>query len=165
MNYYFFDIRLFRPGHLSVMLVIGNKLGNSVWEGCVRDRRRPTPNATREEKEEWIRSKYEGKEFLLPLCSTQPIGQQLIEAVKRKDMKSIIHLLAYATPKDINGTVSARDLRTALHLSCGMGNLAISQLLIWVRFSKQKFIILELKFNFSWYFFYKLTAQFEYQTG
>lgn len=47
-------------------------------------------------------------------------------------MKNIIHLLAYATPDQINTTVSARDLRTPLHLACAIGNLAIAQLLIWV---------------------------------
>lgn len=48
-------------------------------------------------------------------------------------MKGIIHALARATVDDINSTVSARDHRTALHLACAIGNLAIAQLLLWVR--------------------------------
>lgn len=47
-------------------------------------------------------------------------------------MKSIILLLAHSTTEQVNGTVSARDLRTPLHLACAIGNLAIVQLLIWV---------------------------------
>lgn len=47
-------------------------------------------------------------------------------------MKGIIHALARAAVDDINSTVSARDHRTALHLACAIGNLAIAQLLIWV---------------------------------
>lgn len=50
----------------------------------------------------------------------------------RSDIKAIILLLARSTSENVNQTVSARDQRTPLHLSCAIGNLAISQLLIWV---------------------------------
>lgn len=39
------------------------------------------PTSSREEKENWIRRKYEAKEFLPVLNSNISIGQQLIEAV------------------------------------------------------------------------------------
>lgn len=72
-------------GHLSVMLAIGNSLANSVWEANTRQRTKPKPNTSREEKEAWIRSKYEAKEFLpSPNTNTNATpGQQLIEAVIR----------------------------------------------------------------------------------
>ncbi|XP_058452881.1 centaurin-gamma-1A isoform X2 [Malaya genurostris] len=119
------------PGHLSVMLAIGNSLANSVWESNTRGRVKPTPASSREEKEAWIRNKYEAKEFLPAFNPSPPIGQQLREAVVRSDMKAIIILLANASQEHINSTVSSRDLRTPLHLACAIGNLAISQLLIW----------------------------------
>ncbi|EAT46111.1 AAEL002660-PA, partial [Aedes aegypti] len=119
------------PGHLSVMLAIGNSLANSVWESNTRGRVKPTPASSREEKESWIRLKYEAKEFLPTFSPSPPIGHQLREAVVRSDMKAIIILLANATAEHINSTVSSRDLRTPLHLACAIGNLAISQLLIW----------------------------------
>nr|XP_040239413.2 centaurin-gamma-1A isoform X1 [Anopheles coluzzii] len=119
------------PGHLSVMLAIGNSLANSVWEANTRGRVKPTPASSREEKEAWIRSKYEGKEFLPHFNPSPPIGQQLCEAVVRSDMKSIIILLANASNEHINSTASNRDLRTPLLLACAIGNLAITQLLIW----------------------------------
>lgn len=122
----------YSPGHLSVMLAIGNSLANSVWESNTRGRVKPTPASSREEKESWIRLKYEAKEFLPTFSPSPPIGHQLREAVVRSDMKAIIILLANATAEHINSTVSSRDLRTPLHLACAIGNLAISQLLIWV---------------------------------
>lgn len=126
------DLDDWPPGHLSVMLAIGNSLANSVWEANVpRGRMKPTAASPHEEKEAWIRSKYEAKDFLAPCNHTNNLGQHLVEAVIRSDMKNIIHLLAYATPDQINTTVSARDLRTPLHLACAIGNLAIAQLLIW----------------------------------
>ncbi|PSN36242.1 Centaurin-gamma-1A [Blattella germanica] len=127
------DLDEWPPGHLSVMLSIGNTLANSVWECNSRGRAKPTPNSSREEKERWIRAKYESKEFLAPVNQGVPIGQQLVDAVCRTDMKTIALLLAHATVEQVNACVSARDLRTPLHLSCAMGNLPIAQLLIWGR--------------------------------
>ncbi|XP_039951900.1 centaurin-gamma-1A isoform X1 [Bactrocera tryoni] len=120
-------------GHLSVMLAIGNSLANSVWEANTRQRTKPRPNSTREEKEAWIRSKYESKEFLAQSnanTNTTP-GQQLIEAVIRSDIKSIVLILATANSEVTNANVSPRDVRTPLLLACAIGNLAIAQLLIW----------------------------------
>ena len=114
------------------MLAIGNTLANSVWECRIQGRTKPTPTSSREEKERWIRAKYESKEFLPPSNNTMPIGQQLVDAVCSSNMKAIIHVLAVANTDQVNSTVAARDLRTPLHLACAMGNLAVAQLLIWV---------------------------------
>lgn len=47
-------------------------------------------------------------------------------------MKALVHALARCSVEEVNSPVSARDLRTSLHLACAMGNLAMAQLLIWV---------------------------------
>lgn len=65
------------------MLAIGNTLANSVWEANVQGKMKPVPTSSREEKEAWIRTKYEKKEFLPPCSTSPPIGTQLIEAVVR----------------------------------------------------------------------------------
>lgn len=52
--------------------------------------------------------------------------------VTRADMQSIVAVLVHSSNDDVNTTVSDRDLRTALHLACAMGNLAVAQTLIWV---------------------------------
>lgn len=134
---------LFSAPHLSVMLAIGNSLANSVWESNTRQRVKPTALSNHEEKERWIRSKYEAKEFLTPLGSgssshvnTASPGQQLIEAVIRADIKSIVSILANYQSEVTNANVSARDVRTPLLLACAIGNLAIAQLLIWVSWQK-----------------------------
>lgn len=132
------------------MLAIGNSLANSVWEARPHSLPKPHPSSTREEKERYIRAKYELKEFLPPLPSsaiggTNGIGhaqgggamglspaQQLVDAVCRSDIKQIVTILAHGGNDVVNGTVSSRDLRSPLHLSCAMGNLAVAQLLIWV---------------------------------
>lgn len=49
-------------------------------------------------------------------------------------MQSMIAALVHSSVDEVNTTVSERDLRTALHLACAMGNLAVAQTLIWVSF-------------------------------
>ncbi|XP_014678079.1 PREDICTED: arf-GAP with GTPase, ANK repeat and PH domain-containing protein 11-like, partial [Priapulus caudatus] len=117
---------------VKVMLSIGNSLANSVWEVHIRGKGKPNPSSSREEKEKWIRSKYEHHEYLPgPPLSNVPLGQQLLEAVCKGDLRGVILLLAHAKPEQVNSTVSGRDRRTPLHLSCALGNVVITQLLIW----------------------------------
>lgn len=88
----------------------------------------------REEKERWIRAKYEQKLFLLGLPQSDvPLGQQLLRAVVEDDLRMVVLLLAHGTKDEVNETYGDGDGRTALHLSCAMANVVITQLLIWVR--------------------------------
>lgn len=50
-------------------------------------------------------------------------------------MRAFTLCLARCNYEDINISVSTEDLRTPLHLACATGNLAMAQLLIWVRVS------------------------------
>lgn len=114
------------------MLAIGNSLANSVWENKIQNNVKPSPTSSREDKERWIRAKYENKEFLAISNNSMPLGQQLIDAVCSSNVKAIVLALVQANPEQVNTPVGPRDLRTPLHLACALGNLAIAQLLIWV---------------------------------
>lgn len=119
---------------LMVMTAIGNALANAVWEGTVEGYPKPTPESSREEKERWIRAKYEQKLFLAPLPQSDiPLGQQLLRAVVEDDLRLVVTLLAHGTKEEVNETYGDGDGRTALHLSCAMANVVFTQLLIWVR--------------------------------
>lgn len=116
----------------AVISSIGNTLANSVWEGRIQNKTKPTPSSPREEKEKWIRAKYEGKEFLQELPPSDfSLGEQLLEAVIREDLPQCILLLAHCTPEDLNTIYEDRESCTPLHLSCSLGNIVITQLLIW----------------------------------
>uniref|UniRef100_A0A673LC69 Arf-GAP with GTPase, ANK repeat and PH domain-containing protein 3 n=1 Tax=Sinocyclocheilus rhinocerous TaxID=307959 RepID=A0A673LC69_9TELE len=121
------------PVELSmVMTAIGNAMANSVWEGCVEGYTKPGVDSTREEKERWIRAKYEQKLFLVGLPQSDvPLGQQLLRAVVEDDLRLVVLLLAHGTKEEVNETYGDGDGRTALHLSCAMANVVLTQLLIW----------------------------------
>lgn len=125
------DLDEWPPWHIKVMTSIGNQMANSIWEGNVKGLAKPTPNSSREEKERWIRAKYEHKDFLLPVTVNLPLGQQLIESIRKGDMRSLVLILAHASPEQVNVIVNPRDLTTPLHMAAAMNNLAAAQLLIW----------------------------------
>ena len=64
--------------------------------------------------------------------SDVPLGQQLLRAVVEDDLRLVVLLLAHGTKEEVNETYGDGDGRTALHLSCSMANVVITQLLIWV---------------------------------
>ncbi|XP_010890366.1 arf-GAP with GTPase, ANK repeat and PH domain-containing protein 1 isoform X8 [Esox lucius] len=117
---------------LKVMSSIGNELANSVWEGNAQGRLKPAPDATREERERWIRAKYEQRLFLASLAGAElSLGQQLLRATAEEDLRAVILLLAHGSREQVNETCGEGDGRTALHLACRKGNVVITQLLIW----------------------------------
>ncbi|XP_034811308.1 arf-GAP with GTPase, ANK repeat and PH domain-containing protein 1 isoform X15 [Pan paniscus] len=117
---------------IKVMSSIGNELANSVWEESSQGRTKPSVDSTREEKERWIRAKYEQKLFLAPLpCTELSLGQHLLRATADEDLRMAILLLAHGSRDEVNETCGEGDGRTALHLACRKGNVVLAQLLIW----------------------------------
>nr|XP_021327415.1 arf-GAP with GTPase, ANK repeat and PH domain-containing protein 1 isoform X7 [Danio rerio] len=117
---------------IKVMSAIGNELANSVWEANAQGRLKPAPDASREERERWIRAKYEQKLFLASLtCTELSLGQQLLRATAEEDLRLVVILLAHGSRDEVNETCGEGDGRTALHLACRKGNVVITQLLVW----------------------------------
>jgi Arf-GAP/GTPase/ANK repeat/PH domain-containing protein 1/3 len=115
------------------MMSLGNTTANKIWEAKTSNRTKPTPTSSREEKERWIRAKYEHKEFLAPLSGTPRAEQQLLDAVTKGDIVSVALILAHHSSSQQSNPTSVynRDLKTPLHVAATNGSLAIVQLLIW----------------------------------
>lgn len=87
----------------------------------------------REERERWIRAKYEQRVFLPSLpCAELSLGQQLLRATVEEDVRAVVLLLAHGSRQQVNETCGEGDGRNALHLGSRKGNVVITQLLIWV---------------------------------
>ncbi|XP_063424391.1 centaurin-gamma-1A-like isoform X11 [Mytilus trossulus] len=126
------DLDEWPPDLQRVMLSIGNSTANSVWEANIKGRPKVPPSSSREEKERWIRCKYESKEFLPPAPYVDiPLNQQLIDALVREDIRNIILVLGHSHSDDINSPYSKDDGRTALHIAAALGNVVFVQLLLW----------------------------------
>ncbi|XP_061635787.1 arf-GAP with GTPase, ANK repeat and PH domain-containing protein 1 isoform X1 [Phyllopteryx taeniolatus] len=117
---------------IKVMSSIGNEFANSVWEANSQGHLKPGPDASREERERWIRAKYEQRVFLPSLpCAELSLGQQLLRATVEEDLRAVVLLLAHGSRQQVNETCGEGDGRSALHLGSRKGNVVITQLLIW----------------------------------
>ncbi|XP_033728310.1 centaurin-gamma-1A-like isoform X8 [Pecten maximus] len=126
------DLDEWPPDLTKVMISIGNSTANSVWEAHLKGRTKPSPSSPREEKERWIRAKYDTKEFLPPAPYLDiSLNQQLIDALVREDIRNIVLVLGHSTAEDINAPYSKDDGRTALHIAAALGNVVYVQLLLW----------------------------------
>uniref|UniRef100_A0A3P8TBL4 ArfGAP with GTPase domain, ankyrin repeat and PH domain 2 n=1 Tax=Amphiprion percula TaxID=161767 RepID=A0A3P8TBL4_AMPPE len=127
------------PGELTqVLAAIGNHMANSIWESCTQGRTKPTPNATREERESWIRAKYEQRAFVarlqLPSGPNPPDNMPvwLLSAVTDRDLPRLLLLLAHSTKDQINAPpAGSASTRSALHAACQLGDVVMTQLLVW----------------------------------
>ncbi|XP_032994366.1 arf-GAP with GTPase, ANK repeat and PH domain-containing protein 2 isoform X2 [Lacerta agilis] len=121
------------PLELTLVLTsIGNETANSVWEKCTQGRRKPTCESSREERESWIRAKYEQRLFLAPLPPSElSLGCQLFQAVLDQDLGAVLLLLAHSSKDQINAPTGDKDRRSALHVACDLAHVVITQLLVW----------------------------------
>uniref|UniRef100_A0A6Q2XNI7 Small monomeric GTPase n=1 Tax=Esox lucius TaxID=8010 RepID=A0A6Q2XNI7_ESOLU len=126
-----------------VLTAIGNHLANSIWESNTQGRQKPAPNATREERESWIRAKYEQRVFVAPLSPKRGAGpgdtsmpELLLSAVTERDLPGLLLLLAHSNKDQMNtalpsGGTSQSHQHTALHAACQLGDVVMTQLLVW----------------------------------
>ncbi|XP_060926232.1 arf-GAP with GTPase, ANK repeat and PH domain-containing protein 1-like isoform X2 [Limanda limanda] len=137
------------PRELTLVLsAIGNHMVNTTWEARTLGRRKPAPDASREERESWIRAKYEQKLFVAPLPPPTPgegpditLSGRLLLAVMEHNLPKLLLLLAHCTKEDINAplslALSSRALLalrlpgSALHAACQHADVVMTQLLVW----------------------------------
>uniref|UniRef100_A0A6A7FZN1 Centaurin-gamma-1A-like isoform X1 n=1 Tax=Hirondellea gigas TaxID=1518452 RepID=A0A6A7FZN1_9CRUS len=126
------DLDEWPSGPASVMLNIGNEVGNRIWEGNTHNTSlgKPCGRSARDDKERWIRAKYESRDFLQSLQCPSELSDDLVDAVCCGDVKRLALLLPHTT--DVNRAINApRDNRTLLHLAATLPSLPATQLLIW----------------------------------
>ncbi|XP_062519440.1 arf-GAP with GTPase, ANK repeat and PH domain-containing protein 3-like isoform X2 [Corticium candelabrum] len=122
------------PEQLAAVMAIGNSLSRRVYEATASAQGvgRPTYSCLRDEREEWIRAKYDTKDFLKPLPSSEfTIGQNLLEAVYNENIALVFELIAHCTPEDVSEKYGRGDGRTPLHVACTVGSVVLVQFLIW----------------------------------
>ncbi|KAL6483524.1 hypothetical protein MHYP_G00083960 [Metynnis hypsauchen] len=127
------------PSELTkVLTAIGNHMANSVWEKSKQGRQKPTPEATREQRESWIRAKYEQKLFVAPLPTQgespgEVTSAQLLSAVTERDLPKLLLLLAHSTKEQLNAPPAGSPLQpqSPLHVACQLGDAVMTHLLVW----------------------------------
>jgi Arf-GAP/SH3 domain/ANK repeat/PH domain-containing protein len=92
------DITSFTTDIVELLLLIGNRVSNMVWEAKLDGSLKPTPQATREQRLKFITAKYVDRAYVEPISSTlsryATADETLIAAIKRNEIQQVIYALA-----------------------------------------------------------------------
>ncbi|KAJ1982794.1 hypothetical protein H4R35_000153 [Dimargaris xerosporica] len=122
------------PEQAQVMVQLGNTAVNQVYEqACSLDVTRPTPEADRTSKQEWIMAKYIEKLFAPHAETTDPyematLNERMWLAAQQGDLPAVLQCLA--TGADVNWQNEVENHKTALHQAALQSNYTMVEFLL-----------------------------------
>ena len=92
------DINSFTTDIVELLLLVGNRVSNMVWEARLDQPLKPTPQATREERLKFITAKYVDRAYVEPISTTlsryATADETLLAAIKKNEIQQVIYALA-----------------------------------------------------------------------
>ena len=92
------DITSFTPDIIELLLLVGNRVANMVWESKLDPNIKPNAQATREQRLKFITAKYVDKAYVEPISATlsryPSADETLLAAIKRNEVQQVIYALA-----------------------------------------------------------------------
>ena len=92
------DINSFTTDIVELLLLVGNRVSNMIWEAKLDQSIKPTPQATREQRLKFITAKYVDRAYVEPISSTlsryATADETLIAAIKKNEVQQVIYALA-----------------------------------------------------------------------
>ncbi|KAI1409809.1 centaurin beta [Hypoxylon sp. FL1857] len=92
------DITSFTPDIVELLLLVGNRVSNMVWEAKLDPSLKPGPQATREQRLKFITAKYVDRAYVEPISATlsryPTADETLLAAIKRNEIQQVIYALA-----------------------------------------------------------------------
>jgi len=92
------DITSFTLDIVELLLLVGNRVSNMIWEAKLDLSLKPGPQASREQRLKFITAKYVDRAYVEPISSTlsryATADETLLAAIKRSEIQQVIHALA-----------------------------------------------------------------------
>lgn len=92
------DTVSFTSDIVEIMMQIGNRISNQIWEAKLDQALKPQPNANREQRLRFINDKYVERLYVAPLSLTQShystSDETLLASVKKDDIQQVLYALA-----------------------------------------------------------------------
>ncbi|KAI4233321.1 MAG: hypothetical protein LQ349_004475 [Xanthoria aureola] len=92
------DTTSFTTDIVELLLLVGNRVSNMVWEARLDQSTKPLPSATRDQRLRFITSKYADRAYVTPIAAaishyTSP-DETLIASIKKNDVQAVLYALA-----------------------------------------------------------------------
>ncbi|CAK7225269.1 hypothetical protein SCUCBS95973_005807 [Sporothrix curviconia] len=108
------DITSFTTDIIELLLLVGNRVANMVWEAKLDPAAKLAPTANREQRLRFITSKYVDRAFVEPISATlshySTADETLLASVKKNDIQQVIYALA------LKANPNATDLSRGTHV-------------------------------------------------
>ncbi|KAL8924662.1 MAG: hypothetical protein Q9208_003977 [Pyrenodesmia sp. 3 TL-2023] len=92
------DTTSFTTDIVELLLLVGNRVSNMVWEAKLDQSTKPMPQATRDQRLRFITSKYVDRAYVTPIASTishfTSPDDTLIASIKKNDVQGVLYALA-----------------------------------------------------------------------
>lgn len=93
------DITSFTPDIVELLLLVGNRVSNMVWEATLDLLLKPSSHATREQRLKFITAKYVDRAYIEPITGSasgsQTPDEMLLSAIKKNEIQKVLHALAH----------------------------------------------------------------------
>ena len=92
------DTISFTTDIVELLLLVGNRVSNMVWEARLDQAQKPSPQATREQRLKFITTKYVERDYVSPVATilshySSP-DETLLASVKKNDVQGVLYALA-----------------------------------------------------------------------
>ncbi|KAK4499983.1 hypothetical protein PRZ48_008169 [Zasmidium cellare] len=88
------DTAAFTQDIIEVLLLIGNRVSNMIWEAKLDRFLKPSPHSTREQRLHFITAKYSDRTYVQVGPGTQTSDDHLLTSIKKNDIQNVLHALA-----------------------------------------------------------------------
>jgi Arf-GAP/SH3 domain/ANK repeat/PH domain-containing protein len=109
------DIHSFTTDIVEVLLLVGNRVSNMVWEATLQPGQKPPPTANRDARLKFITAKYVERAFVAPLTTHASPDETLLTSIKRNEVQGVLHGIALrASPNTLDRSRNTHAVFLAL---------------------------------------------------
>ena len=88
------DTSVFTPDLIEILLLVGNRVSNMIWEAKLDRFLKPSAHSTRDQRLHFINAKYSDRTYVQPSSTPQMPDDHLLTSIKRSDIQNVLHALA-----------------------------------------------------------------------
>jgi Arf-GAP/SH3 domain/ANK repeat/PH domain-containing protein len=108
------DVTSFTPDIVEILLKVGNRISNMIWEARLDPALKPGPMSTREQRLHFITTKYSDRGYIAPISPTNShyltAEETLLASVKKNDIANVLYALA------LRANPNSRDRSRGTHV-------------------------------------------------
>lgn len=108
------DVNSFTPDIIDILLKVGNRVSNMIWEARLDPSVKPGPMSTREQRLRFITAKYSDRAYVSPISPTishyGTPDETLLASVKKNDIQNVLYALA------LRANPNSRDRSRGTHV-------------------------------------------------